>query len=110
MSPVGGVGINLAIQDAVAAANILAGPLKTQGLTWDNLKAVQKRRHFPARVTQAIQVAVQNRIIHRVLASRTPMALPLPLRWLRRWPFLRRWTGYAIGVGVRPEHIKPRTG
>lgn len=107
MSPVGGVGINLAIQDAVAAANILAGPLTAGRLSWDHLKAVQKRRSFPARITQAIQVAVQNRIIHRVLTSRKPMRLPLPLRLLQRWPYLRGWTGYAVGIGVRPEHVKP---
>lgn len=107
MSPVGGVGINLAVQDAVAAANILAGPLTAGRLNWDHLKAVQKRRSFPARATQAIQVAVQNRIIHRVLTSRKPMRLPLPLRLLQRWPYLRGWTGYAVGVGVRPEHLKP---
>ena len=106
MSPIGGVGINLAIQDAVAAANILAGPLKSGQLTSDHLKAVQKRRQFPARVTQGLQVLVQNRIIRRVLASTQPMSLPLPLRLLQRWPYFRRWTGYAIGVGVRPEHIQ----
>lgn len=109
MSPVGGVGINLAVQDAVAAANILAQPLKTKQLSIDHLRAVQKRRFFPARITQSIQVLVQSRIIQRVLASNKPLNLPLPLRLVQRWPRLKRWIGYAIGVGVRPEHVKPRT-
>jgi 2-polyprenyl-6-methoxyphenol hydroxylase-like FAD-dependent oxidoreductase len=105
MSPVGGVGINLAIQDAVAAANILY----TGDFGLKSLRAVQARREFPTRVTQAFQVAVQNRILTRVLAAsgtEGPLTPPLPARMLGRFPFLRRIPARLIGLGVRPEHIR----
>lgn len=106
MSPIGGVGINLAIQDAVAAANILAAPLSRGAATVRDLAKVQRRRELPTRVTQSIQVFAQNRIIRRVLASTRTPRLPLPFRLLRDWPVLRRIPAFLIGVGVRPEHVK----
>ncbi|MBV9304045.1 MAG: FAD-dependent oxidoreductase [Acidobacteriaceae bacterium] len=106
MSPVGGVGINLAIQDAVAAANILAGPLKQGRLAIDHLHQVQKRRELPTRVTQRFQVLIQNRVISRVLRSDRKLGLPFPLKLVRRWPFLRRIPARVIGIGVRPEHVR----
>jgi 2-polyprenyl-6-methoxyphenol hydroxylase-like FAD-dependent oxidoreductase len=105
MSPVGGVGINLAIQDAVAASNLLAEPLRRGRLTLRNLEAVQERRLFPTRVTQWLQVQIQNNFLSRVLASRSAPAPPLPVRWLDGCPYLRRLPARLIGVGIRPEHV-----
>jgi 2-polyprenyl-6-methoxyphenol hydroxylase-like FAD-dependent oxidoreductase len=105
MSPVGGVGINLAIQDAVAASNLLAEPLRRGRLTLRNLEAVQERRLFPTRVTQWLQVQIQNNFLSRVLASRTAPSPPLPVRWLDGCPYLRRLPARLIGVGIRPEHV-----
>jgi 2-polyprenyl-6-methoxyphenol hydroxylase-like FAD-dependent oxidoreductase len=105
MSPVGGVGINPAIQDAVAASNLLAEPLRRGRLTLRNLEAVQERRLFPTRVTQWLQVQIQNNFLSRVLASRTAPSPPLPVRWLDGCPYLRRLPAHLIGVGVRPEHV-----
>ena len=106
MSPVGGVGINLAVQDAVAAANILAAPLAERRVTEDDLARVQKRRTFPTRVTQAFQIMVQNRVLSRVLGSDAAMKPPLVAELLARFPALRGIPARLIGVGVRPEHIK----
>src|SRR5262245_20183586 len=106
MSPIGGVGINLAIQDAVAAANELAGPLAGGGLAVDHLKWVQKRREWPTYVTQRIQVMVQRRIIARVLGHRGPSRPPLALRLLARLPWLRQRAARLVGIGVRPEHVR----
>ena len=106
MSPVGGIGINLAIQDAVAAANMLAAPLRAGSLTTDDLAVVQRRRMFPTRATQWLQVQVQNRIISRVLAARQALSPPWPVRMIDRWPFLQRWPARIVGVGFRPEHIR----
>jgi len=107
MSPIGGIGINLAVQDGVAAGNILAEPLRRGPPTLDDLHAVQRRRELPTRITQRAQVIVQNRIIGRVLATQaTSFSLPLPLRLLRDWPFLRRIPARLIGMGVRPEHVR----
>ena len=106
MSPIGGVGINLAIQDAVAAANLLAKPLRERRLTTDHLGQVQKRREWPTRVTQWLQVLIQQRVIMRVLGGAGQLAPPLALRLLARFPVLRRLPAWLIGVGVRPEHIK----
>jgi 2-polyprenyl-6-methoxyphenol hydroxylase-like FAD-dependent oxidoreductase len=107
MSPVGGVGINLAIQDAVAAANILARPLRSGPASVANLEAVQSRREWPARVTQRVQVAIQDRVVARVLEDRTDRTprLPLVLRLLRRLPIMRRIPARVIGIGLRPEHV-----
>jgi len=106
MSPIGGVGINLAIQDAVATANIL-GPALLRGVpTRDELQKVQERREFPTRAIQRMQIMVQNRVIKRVLSSTRPLSLPWPLRLLNSWPFLRRFPARFIGMGPRPEHVK----
>ncbi len=112
MSPIGGIGINLAIQDAVATANILAKPLADSSMITEDLTAllaqVQKRRLFPARVTQAIQVAIQNRILSPIISNtdNQPMTIPCVLKLLNRWPALRTFPAYAVGVGVRPEHVR----
>jgi 2-polyprenyl-6-methoxyphenol hydroxylase-like FAD-dependent oxidoreductase len=106
MSPVGGVGINLAIQDAVAASNILAGPLREKRVTSDDLRQVQRRRELPTRLIQGLQVLVQNRVIRRVLASRQKARPPWILRLARRFPYLRRIPARIIGIGFRPEHVR----
>jgi len=106
MSPIGGVGINLAIQDAVAAANILAPRLLKGGVTEDDLQRVQRRREFPTRATQRLQVFLQNRVIGRVLQSTGKLSPPLPIRLLGRWPWLRRIPARLIGLGFRPEHVR----
>jgi len=108
MSPIGGVGINLAIQDAVAAANILDVKLKQGKFALADLQAIQKRREFPTRATQRLQVMAQNRVIRRVLGENRPLHVPWPLRLLDRFPPLRRIPGRVIGMGFRPEHV--RTG
>ncbi len=106
MSPIGGVGINLAIQDAVAAANILCGPLLRGAVTENDLRAVQRRREFPTRVTERLQVFVQNRVISRVLASRRAVRAPLVLRLASKSAYLRGLPARAIGLGIRPEHVR----
>ncbi|HSU89268.1 MAG TPA: FAD-dependent oxidoreductase, partial [Terriglobia bacterium] len=106
MSPIGGVGINLAIQDAVAAANILAAPLAQGSVSTADLEQVQRRRELPARRTQAVQVFIQNRLIQRILGSDEQIPLPWPLKLLKRWPVLRRIPARLIGLGVRPEHVR----
>jgi 2-polyprenyl-6-methoxyphenol hydroxylase-like FAD-dependent oxidoreductase len=105
MSPIGGVGINLAVQDAVAAANILAEPLRGGTLTDDHLARVQARREWPTRVTQSIQLAIQNRVVRRVLASTAPSKPPFILKLLDRLPALRGIPARLVGIGVRPEHV-----
>ncbi len=105
MSPIGGVGINLAIQDAVASANLLAPKLLRGGVGESDLAAVQRRREPAARLTQALQLFIQRRIIGRVLTKgRAPLLhrLPALLRWL---PFLPRIPGRLVGLGFRPEHV-----
>jgi 2-polyprenyl-6-methoxyphenol hydroxylase-like FAD-dependent oxidoreductase len=106
MSPVGGVGINLAIHDAVAAANVLASKLAAGNLGDGVLHAVQRRREFPTRATQRLQILVQNRVIRRVLGGTKPLTVPAPLRLMQRWPFLRRIPARVIGMGFRPEHVQ----
>ena len=105
MSPIGGVGINLAVQDAAAAANILAEPLRRGMVTIDTLKQVQDRREFPARVTQRLQIVMQNKVIEPALANKgeRPKA-PLFLKMMQ-WPLLRRLPGRLLAFGVRTEHI-----
>jgi 2-polyprenyl-6-methoxyphenol hydroxylase-like FAD-dependent oxidoreductase len=105
MSPIGGVGINLAIQDAVAAANILAGHFGQTPMDEAPLAAVQRRREWPARMTQRIQVFVQNRIMSRILDSAQAMTPPLPVRLLQAVPLLRAIPAYVVGIGFRPEHV-----
>ena len=106
MSPVGGVGINLALQDAVAAANLLASPLGEGRVTVADLARVQRRRELPTRVMQWVQVQVQNRVIAPVLGGAATSRLPLVLRLLRRFAILRRLPARLMGIGVRPEHVK----
>jgi 2-polyprenyl-6-methoxyphenol hydroxylase-like FAD-dependent oxidoreductase len=106
MSPIGGVGINLAIQDAVAAANILGPRLLRGAVDEEDLKSVQHRREFPTRATQALQVLVQNQVIGRVLRSTRRLSPPLLLRLIGRWPLLRRIPARVVGIGFRPEHVK----
>ena len=106
MSPVGGVGINLAIQDAVAAANLLSSPLRAGRLTTEDLRRVQDRRDWPTRVTQRAQLFIQDRVIKRVLGAADRLPPPLPIRLLARCPFLARIPARLIGLGVRPEHVK----
>jgi len=106
MSPVGGVGINLAIQDAVAAANILWRPLSAGWVSPSHLQKVQWRRELPTRLTQWAQVQVQNRVLGRVLASRQQVAAPWVIRLFKKFPVLRRIPARLIGIGVRPEHVR----
>jgi 2-polyprenyl-6-methoxyphenol hydroxylase-like FAD-dependent oxidoreductase len=106
MSPIGGVGINLAIQDAVAAANILAVPLRAHAMAPHYLRAVQKRREWPTRVTQAIQIFVQSRVIARALGSTQKPTPPLAAKLLNWVPWLRRIPARLLGLGIRPEHVR----
>jgi 2-polyprenyl-6-methoxyphenol hydroxylase-like FAD-dependent oxidoreductase len=106
MSPVGGVGVNLAVQDAVAAANILAQPLAAGAVDEELLRHVQKRREFPTRVIQRMQVLVQERVITGVLAEHDKMKPPLMVKLLNAFPILRRIPARLIGIGIRPEHIR----
>lgn len=106
MSPVGGVGINLAIQDAVAAANQLATPLRAGTVTVADLAKVQRRRRFPTVTTQWVQVQIQKRVLGRVLAGRGRLTPPLVVRLLDRFPLLRRIPARLLGLGFRPEHVR----
>ena len=106
MSPIGGVGINLAIQDAVAAANILAEPLAGGSIATEHLDAVQRRRSFPTKATQRMQVLVQERILDRVIGSDKPISAPFAARLFNYIPFLRRIPARLIGMGFRPEHVR----
>jgi len=106
MSPVGGVGINLAIQDAVAAANILAERLSRNTVSIADLQRVQLRREFPTRITQALQIFLQDNLISRVLGQDWPKALPWPMKLFNRWRFLRRIPARLVGVGFRAEHVR----
>jgi 2-polyprenyl-6-methoxyphenol hydroxylase-like FAD-dependent oxidoreductase len=106
MSPVGGVGINLAIQDAVAASNILARPLRDNCLRETDLALVQQRRERAAHWTQAFQVFVQRRLITSALSGKVKVKPPLLARLIGRCPLLRRIPARLIGMGVRPEHVR----
>jgi 2-polyprenyl-6-methoxyphenol hydroxylase-like FAD-dependent oxidoreductase len=107
MSPVGGVGINLAIQDAVAAANILAAPL-AEGRDVDGLlDRVQRRRMLPTRIVQAMQRTAQNRLIDRIVLRNVPITRPPRLlRLMQLFPVLQRIPARMIGLGFRPEHVR----
>ncbi len=105
MSPVGGVGINLAIQDALAAANLLAGPLRSNRLITEDLRRVQRRREWPTRLTQQVQLSIQNRVISRVLRDDSFLSPPFLIQLLARFPFLRRLPARLIGIGFCPEHV-----
>jgi 2-polyprenyl-6-methoxyphenol hydroxylase-like FAD-dependent oxidoreductase len=106
MSPAGGVGINLAIQDAVAAANLLTHPLQQGRVPEEALASVQRRREFPTVVTQAAQVMI-HKGFDRVFANSGPSKAPWQLRAAVRIPGIHRALGYAVGMGVRPEHVRP---
>ena len=107
MSPIGGIGINLAVQDAVAAANILAGPLARGENVDPLLGRVQRRRMLPTRIIQAFQKAAQDRIIGRLLQRTEPIKeAPLIVRLLDRYPLLRRIPGRFLGLGVRRERVR----
>lgn len=106
MSPIGGVGINLAIQDAVAAANLLAGQLRRGAVTPADLRLVQERRAWPTHMTQRMQLLLQDRVIKTVLAGDGPLVPPWPLRLIARFPILRRIPARLIGMGFRPEHVR----
>jgi 2-polyprenyl-6-methoxyphenol hydroxylase-like FAD-dependent oxidoreductase len=104
---VGGVGINLAIQDAVAASNLLATALREGRVTEADLAAVQRRRQWPARVTQRAQVVVQDELLSPVLArGQAPSRVPLAVTLLQRVPLLRRLPARLVGIGVRPERVR----
>jgi 2-polyprenyl-6-methoxyphenol hydroxylase-like FAD-dependent oxidoreductase len=108
MSPIGGVGINLAIQDAVAAANLLGPKLRQNNVTENDLEAVQRRRSFPTRATQRFQILIQNNVIRKILGSDKTLSAPWVLKLLQRWPVLRRIPARVLGLGFRPEHVKAR--
>lgn len=108
MSPIGGVGVNIAVQDAVAAANILAEPLRQGRLADADLAAVQARRRWPVRATQAMQVFLQNRMIAPTLAGTRPLRPPWPVRLMNRVPLLQRLPARLLGLGVQPEHVKTK--
>jgi 2-polyprenyl-6-methoxyphenol hydroxylase-like FAD-dependent oxidoreductase len=105
MSPIGGVGVNIAVQDAVAAANRLAAPLRSGQVTDADLQAIQERRMLAVRFTQWLQLTVQNRVISRVLKSEQRPKPPLMFKLLKIFPVLQRIPARLLGVGIRPEHI-----
>lgn len=105
MSPVGGVGVNLAVQDAVATANLLAAKLKAGAMNEDDLAAVQTRREFPARMTQRMQLFVQKNLISGVLEAKTVPRAPLVMRLIASVPLLKRIPAWLIGIGLRAEHV-----
>lgn len=106
MSPIGGVGINLAIQDAVASANILIPAFSRKTVTETDLAKIQKRRQLPTWIIQSLQVFIQNNVIDRVLGNPIHPKLPLIFKLLQQFPYLRRIPAYIIGVGFRAEHVK----
>ena len=106
MSPIGGVGINMAVQDAVAATNRLAGPLRSSKLRDEDLQAIQDRRTLPVRFTQSLQLTIQRRIISRVLESERRPKPPLFFKLFEIFPVLRRIPARLIGIGIRPEHVR----
>jgi 2-polyprenyl-6-methoxyphenol hydroxylase-like FAD-dependent oxidoreductase len=105
MSPVGGVGINLAVQDAVAAANILALPLRQGAVPETLLAQVQRRREWPTKMTQRAQIFIQRRIISNVLLLQSQPTVPSAVKLLNWLPVLRRIPARLIGMGFRPEHV-----
>jgi 2-polyprenyl-6-methoxyphenol hydroxylase-like FAD-dependent oxidoreductase len=108
MSPIGGVGINLAIQDAVATANILGPVLQKRVPKFGDLKRVQQRREFPTKVIQAFQVMAQNRLLAPTLAAAETPKPPFLFRLLNDWPWARQFPARFLGMGVRPEHVRLR--
>ena len=107
MSPVGGIGINLAIQDAVAMANICADRIREGSLIDGTLEVVQMRRMPPTKWTQALQVQAHKRVVEPTLNGTLSFSpLPLPLRLLDRSPWLRQFPARIIGMGFRPEYVR----
>ena len=106
MSPIGGVGINIAVQDAVAAANRLAAPLRAHKVTDEDLQAIQERRTRAVKFTQWLQLTIQKRIISRVLETQQRPKPPLFFKLFNVLPVLRRIPARLIGVGIRPEHVQ----
>jgi 2-polyprenyl-6-methoxyphenol hydroxylase-like FAD-dependent oxidoreductase len=106
MSPIGGVGINIAVQDAVAAANCLAAPLRNGTTTAGHLQAIQARRDFPARMTQKIQLTMQNRIIGPALQGARAPKPPLLFKLFDAFPLLRRIPARLLALGIEPEHVQ----
>jgi len=107
MSPIGGIGINLAVQDAVAAANVLAGPMADGCDVDDLLRRVQRRRLLPTRIVQAMQRTAQNRLIDRIVLKSVPITRPPGIvRLMQRFPVLQRIPAYLIGMGFRREHVR----
>ena len=105
MSPIGGVGINYAIQDAIAAANLLTNPLRAGRLETSHLEAVQRRRQWPTKVIQGLQAYIQKSLIANALKSNQPFRLPLPIRMISRIPILQELPARIVAFGIRPEHI-----
>jgi 2-polyprenyl-6-methoxyphenol hydroxylase-like FAD-dependent oxidoreductase len=105
MSPIGGVGVNIAVQDAVAAANRLAAPLRSGQVSDADLQAIQERRMLAVRFTQWLQLTAQKQIISRVLKSEQRPKPPLMFKLLKIFPVLQRIPARLLGVGIRPEHI-----
>jgi 2-polyprenyl-6-methoxyphenol hydroxylase-like FAD-dependent oxidoreductase len=110
MSPIGGVGVNLAVQDAVAAANIVARPLAGGDAADSVLAEVERRREFPTKVVQAVQTFIQKRLIGALLDTSKPLHAPRVLRLLAGIPALRGIPARFVGIGVRPEHIRTGVG
>jgi 2-polyprenyl-6-methoxyphenol hydroxylase-like FAD-dependent oxidoreductase len=112
MSPIGGVGVNLAVQDAVATANLLAAKLAQGCPREDELDAVRRRREFPVKMTQRMQVVAQNNIISAALKpGDRPLKVPLVMRLVTAVPWLQGITARFVGLGVRPEHVQsPKRG
>jgi 2-polyprenyl-6-methoxyphenol hydroxylase-like FAD-dependent oxidoreductase len=106
MSPIGGIGINLAIQDAVATANILAPMIARGAPSLDDLKRVQRRREFPTKATQRLQTIMQDRVMTRVLAAKRDPKPPFAVKLLNRFRFLRQIPARLVGLGFRPEHVR----
>jgi 2-polyprenyl-6-methoxyphenol hydroxylase-like FAD-dependent oxidoreductase len=108
MSPVGGVGINLAVQDAVAAANLLSGALRAGSPTLAQLESVQRRRQWPTKMTQKAQIFIQNNVLARALSGDNKrQGAPVILKLFECMPFLRRIPARMFGMGFRPEHVVP---
>jgi 2-polyprenyl-6-methoxyphenol hydroxylase-like FAD-dependent oxidoreductase len=109
MSPIGGIGINLAIQDAVAAANVLVPRFAAGRVTVHDLARIERRRLWPTRVTQRVQIVIQNNVVARVLQGADrgrALGAPWPLRLAQRVPAVRRLAARFVGLGIRPEHVE----
>src|SRR5262249_27783645 len=106
MSPIGGIGINLALQDAVWSANLLAPAFAKGGPALRELERVQNRRALPTKLTQSLQMLLQDQVMTRVLALTRQPKPPLPVRLLNRSAWLRRIPARVIGIGFRPEHVR----